>query len=327
MHRNLNVIFLFLFSVVAINAESIRGPLTENFTLNTSQTEQDFTLSFEDLAAFSLENRDFFRGFEIKIEVPQKVKRFRDGIAVFIYSNISPVPSSSLKAYSGERLFVRNLPISSTFYVRIPLIQEHNFSSSLSTFLPTKTLKEGDFPLILTILPVMKGLPRNIADTSFPLSVKPIFLEKGKLNISLSSTVEEDKINKEELAFFIDKTEKKYTEKGYILQTGMHSLTIESNKYKTKNLSFEIRKAATTELSIELEPYESTVLLDIPETTDTFLDGKELSVIAGRKRPIEPGEHTILFQIGDYQLSKQFTVEKGKDYTISISFDIFIEEH
>ena len=63
-----------------------------------------------------------------------------------------------------------------------------------------------------------------------------------------------------------------------------------------------------------------------PESATIYLDGQRYIPSVHKAIEVVAGEHVVLIQLGDYAISRRFTVENGKGYTISLLLDIIVEE-
>ncbi|HOT63396.1 MAG TPA: hypothetical protein PLU93_11095 [Treponemataceae bacterium] len=78
-------------------------------------------------------------------------------------------------------------------------------------------------------------------------------------------------------------------------------------------------------IRVPLEVLAPTLLVVAPENAKILLDGQPLSNTRD-PRELAPGDHTIQFTIGDYELTRKIQAEKGKTYTVSMLIDVTIEE-
>jgi len=99
--------------------------------------------------------------------------------------------------------------------------------------------------------------------------------------------------------------------KTLILKTGEHHLGVISEDFRTESRTFIIERAQTFDLSITLRDTTPVLLFEAPENTKVYLDDTPISTL-GETMATEPGPHTVRFQVGDYSVVKQLTIEKGK---------------
>jgi len=333
MKKQLFFVLLFIFLVSAFPAasENIRGEVISNIVLSDSSLSEnnELTMGIEDVFAVSVdEEARFIRGFEIEVKVPSELRRYGSSFAFNIYKQISPEISEGIGTYYGRKYDSIILPDSAKFYIRIPTGEQLPAEDNLYTTVFTRLTGKSDYPMMFTILPMMKGFPSSLYNSGFTVSVSPIFRNSGILNLEL---IIPEGLDPASLRLMIDnEAENGFSEDGtreYKLTAGSHSLTLDITGGRSISRSFEISSGKTTRLSLKVEKLESTVFIDVPENTIIYIDGEKVDSEAGNMMNIEPGEHLVLFKIGDYKISKKFEILPGKDCKISLFLDIFIEEN
>jgi hypothetical protein len=314
----LGMIILLLSLRVSLVADSIRGSLAATLTIPGTDSSVESEIKIEELLALSMpDDRRFIRGIEIELTIPAEIQQLRDSFAIYLFRNVSPQPEASRASYRGTRLTFEVLPFRRKVYIHLP------FSGSGTASPDTIIVQGGDpssFPLLLTILPVMKGIPDRIY--SIPIRVKayPILEDKGVADIDVL-TPEGDSAD---VTIRIDG--KRAAPGETLLDIGLHNLEITSGSYHPVSQSFTVTQAQITSVTIELIVLSPQVTFQAPEGALLFLDGDPVPLDPGIPQPIEAGEHTVLFNLGDYILSKKFVVEGGKTYEISLFLDILIHE-
>ncbi len=91
--------------------------------------------------------------------------------------------------------------------------------------------------------------------------------------------------------------------------------------------SFVISRGNTTKLDITMEQLLPTVIFEAPEGSEIILDGEKIDLLASKVLKIKPGDHVVRMKLGDYSLSKKFTIDAEKKYKISLFLDILIQEN
>jgi hypothetical protein len=96
----------------------------------------------------------------------------------------------------------------------------------------------------------------------------------------------------------------------------------------TKNASIVINAGEKKTIDMHFEYTEPEITIEAPEGAMIILDDVELI----RKNSVDPislevGEHTIIFDIGGYQFSREFAVEPGDSLTISLVLDVLIHKN
>lgn len=263
----------------------------------------------------------FLRGFEIEIKIPQDILEFPGSMAYGLYKIPSPAPDKETIDYRAEQITLQVLPSRITAVIQIPLQKNHKLKTSPYSAVLSSIQDPAAGPIVLRLLPVMKGLPENIEKLVFQTRIKPILAEEGGFSMKLAypgPEVEPVSIRVDELL---------YDNPGdvLILTPGKHQLSVVSERYRSEFRVFTVEQARITEMEIELKDTAPLLFLTAPDTAAMFLDGIP---VADPKTPIqlEPGEHTVRFQIGDYEVTRSLFAEKGRDYTVSMIIDVKVTE-
>ncbi len=266
----------------------------------------------------------FLKGIEIEVKVPQEIIEYRNSMAYGLYSKIDPLPAKDRTDYKATQITLQPLPSRLSFVLQIPLVKDHRLKSGpYATVLPyVHDPKAG--ALLFRLLPVMKVLPDTIGDLTFQVKVKPILADEGGFRLSvayppLPGTPEAP------ISVRIDEIAVNNPGELQILKPGQHHLSIVSDSYRNEVRVFKVEQARVTELSVTMQDTAPRVYLIAPENALIQMDGE--SVSPGKEaRIVQPGDHVIKFTIGDYEVVKQLTVEKARDYTVSLIVDVNVAE-
>ena len=311
--KKINISLLFLLTIPLLNAETFRVSKVKTVNLtNDFTTEKNATLGInESLAIFLPEDKTFLQGLEIKMEIPSAIASWPDCVACSIYNNISPKPSESKIDYSGTRFFVSTLPGRLSWILQIPLTKNNTIKSNNYTSKTEVLTNIKNDSVFLRFQSIMKGIPSEILKSSIQISVKPILIDKGYLNLSLVSNQEE---NLQPCTLYVDDNLVEITDATKVLlDTGIHNVTLISDFYRTEVRTVRVDQAKTTDLLIELKSVEPTLLILAPEGTLVFIDDEPCNTI-GTEFVISEGEHKIKFTVGDYEILRTINVRKGKSY-------------
>jgi hypothetical protein len=321
--KKISIVLFFLLSLTYLSAETFRVGKVKTINLSDNlSTEHSTTVGInEAFAIFLPEDKTFIQGLEIKMEIPSAVASWPDCVACSVYNNISPKPSENKIDYSGTRFYVSTLPSRLSWILQIPLANTNTIKSNNYTT-KTEVIKDiENNAIFIRFQPVMKGVPAETLQSSIKISVKPILIDKGYLNLSLSS---KEKI--QPCTLYIDDSVVNLDEnKKILLSTGVHDVTLISEYYRTEVRTVRVDQAKTTDLIIELKSVEPTLLILAPEGTEVFLDEVECKTI-GTEFAITEGEHKIRFSVGNYEIIRTINVTKGKTYTANFSLDLDISE-
>jgi len=294
-------------------------------------------LSLNDaLAVYLPQDRDFIEGIEIAMSIPEQTALWRDSCACYVYENINPLPSKQQIDFSGNKIFFGILPGRLSWILQIPFKQDNNLKTDqYTTKLEALPNLNNNF-VFLRLQQIMKGIPDSVMESKISMKIKPIFSNQGKLLLNITEEEKayhnadekaEEKPEEKELLYsiYIDDNPVEYADKGLLLDTGIHNLSIISENYRTEVRTVRIEQAKITNLDIQLKGIEPTIIITAPEGAAIYIDENLCSEL-GKEFLITEGEHTIKCTIGDYEIVRPITVLKGKTYKLNLAVDLEINE-
>jgi len=316
------IVLLTVSAAVFVNAENIRGN-TAGF-LDTGSPGVNFKP--EELVILDIHNDvpEFQKGVELQISIPKELKKFPNSFAILIYSRITPEPSSGIKSYRGTRLYMRLMPSMDSVFIKIPLKDNEKFSADAYTDISPKASFPSDFPLILTILPVIKGLPDYVFNTDFAVKAVPLWSDKGTITVNIKNPSNNPE---ETISMTIDGVENKLGT-AVTVSSGMHRIRVASSLAQIVEKTIVIEPGGEKTLNITLDYQPPVLNFSIPENTVMFFDGKQIENTGGSAvMETEPGNHTISYTLGDYTITRDFMVLPGSKLKINLIVDIEIMEY
>ncbi len=313
---------LLLFSY-PLAAEQVRSEVQHTAVIDKNYSDVTLSIGLRELSQIKLEATEFLRGIVVQINAPQAVLQFRESFLLSIYSNPSPLPRDGVRSYSAVKLLSEPFPSSSRTFIDLPFKGQSGWDkSALNSIMVTKRPQPQDYPLLLTIDPIMKGIPSDVARSRFEITIRPVLENKGALVVELP-----DDTDRDALKLLIDGEIQEKKAGRLVLPTGVHQVALQSDRYLPYSKSVGIEKAQTTRLKVQLEPAQSTIRFDAPEDAVVFFDGEEIEIASTPQLNTEPGEHVVLVRIGDYSVSKKIDIQGGKTYKVSLFFDILINDN
>ncbi len=310
----------------AAAADTFRVRSTTMVTLDVSSPEaKTAELGYNDALGIVFP-RDplFLKGLEIEVKVPQELLEYRNSIAYGLYSMAEPAPQADRSDYKATQITLQPVPSRLSFVLQIPLIRDHRLKTGpYATVIPyIHDTKSG--ALLFRLLPVMKVLPDKVETLAFQVKVKPLLTDEGGFRLALTYPSPPAEAQ-DPVSVRIDEMPVENFRDLQILKPGTHHLSVVSDDYRNEVRVFAVDQAKITELTVAMQDTAPRLFIVAPENAGILLDGQ--SVQADRDgRVVEPGNHTIRFTIGDYEITRQVEVQKAHDYTVSLTVDVSVTE-
>ncbi|RKX98707.1 MAG: hypothetical protein DRZ90_01905 [Spirochaetes bacterium] len=263
----------------------------------------------------------FQEGIELRLEIPEALNRYQNSFALLIFRDITPSPSPDNLSYSGTRAYMRLLPSRTSAFIRIPFTENHGISGDALTDVLPVPVSQEQFPLLITVLPVMKGIPDSAFQQKLSITVVPLWKDEGSLTVSVANPSG----NPEEIVnITVDGAEVTPGEET-IFSAGIHRVRISSSHAPTveKTIAIEPGEVLTLNLPLDYRPPEITV--SIPEGAFILLDGEAVETKESLAvLETVPGDHIITYSLGNLEVNRHFTVRPGGKVRINLIIDIEI---
>lgn len=328
MKLKFNKVFLLSFLFIVSSSlwcEDFRiSKLHEAIVSASSDSARPKELGLNDaLVIFLPENLEYIDGIELKFEIPEEVALLKSSCEFSLYDKLSPIPKNGQIDYSGTKIFRGVVPGKLSWIVQIPFSQQNNLKSN------QYTTKIGQIPdisekyLFVRLHPLISPLPSELTDSKITVTVKPIYSNKGKLFLNIKCPDE----NMESCTIYIDDYAYNINtlNKGILLDSGIHSISVISEYYRTEVRKIRIDQTKETDVSIIMKSIEPTVLVTAPGGVKVYVDD-ELCNNIGKEFIVSEGNHLIKFSLGDYEVIRSINVIKGKSYKINVSVDLQVHE-
>jgi hypothetical protein len=280
-------------------------------------------LSYTDSALISLapETR-FFRGIELELIAPQNYLAYRNSMAMAFYGELKGITGAGIMDIEARQLGFEPLPNKIQTIYQIPLRSGHGLRATPYVSIPTGIIEPGLFPLLLRLMPVMKGLNDEFQFMQFRLTVKPILSDEGAVKITPHFP---QHLPDKPFAVYIDDEFIGQPQEERILKSGEHQLVILSDDYRGENRRFLVERGKIIDLVIVLRDAPPQIDLEAPVDSLIVLDG---TLLENHHSPYlaEPGFHEVKFQVSDYSIIRNIQVHRGKTYRVALSADLAIYE-
>ena len=328
-------ILLSIFLLIAPQlsfSDNIIGKI-KGITIIDSNPEKisEVSLSSEDMFALTLDNKEFEPvKIQLEIRLSETLKEYPSMFALFFYNNVTPLPAEDISNYTGDLVKYVVLPRKSKHFIDIYLKQQPTRNELIpgTDYIMPSEFKNTVFPLFIVMLPVMKGIPDNLLTEAIKIKISPFFSESGNLTINVfeksnsASNAALPKITDYKLT--IDNT--LYTDSdNIVLPTGIRKVRIEKDGYIAFEESIVIKSSEKNSVTAYLTRELPYVVIQSPPEAEIFIDGVHYKQREFSNLKI--GEHTLVFKLGEYSISRKIKLEKSKKYLIDLLLDIDVKEY
>lgn len=319
-----------IVGLISLSADTIRGPVVEVGELpSPGDPDLEFTLETGQIASIqAAANPAFVDAIEMEIAVPESVRRFIGSFAIYVYSNPDPLPVPQLMTITATRVMLQQVPAAARFFVVLPANAGAGVHADAATVVSNSVVPFTSYPIIVTVQPVTKGLPDAAQQSAFEFRVRPVASHKGGLQLTIFDAANQHPLQwgsaDPPVAVALNGQNLPYQNGVYVMDPGLYNLAVTSPDYGDETRTFTIDRGRINNIAIDLKRIESTIFLEAPQGTLAFLDGSAAPV--SQRIVVAPGDHSIMFRVGDYTVNRRFTVEAKKDYDISLFLDIVVKE-
>jgi hypothetical protein len=277
----------------------------------------------EAVAVLMARESPFIQGFEIELKLPQALASSPGAFAYELWRRVEPAPDKNRYGYRGERIITQPLPARAGLVIQVPTRRDHGLKTGpYATLIPT-VVEAKDFPFMFKLVPLAKGASPEVESAQIQVRVRPLLTDEGGLRLILKYP--EGSVDRDSLVATVD--DKRVDPSAPItLKAGGHRLHVASETYRDENRSFVVEQGRILELSVELQDTAPLLVIEAPDSAVVLVDGARIDHVAKPQMALEPGEHSASCRIGDYSLSRKFSVARGKTYRLVLSVDLQVQE-
>jgi hypothetical protein len=185
-----------------------------------------------------------------------------------------------------------------------------------------KLLKASDFPLMFKLAPIGKGFGPALETGEFRLTVRPVLTDEGGISLSCSFPEGAEAVP---YSVYIDDRRVEDAARTILARKGARVLRVSAEGYREEVVSLSVEAGAISKVSVKLVPDAPRLLFEAPTGSIISLDGVPVPSESLQELTIEPGEHTIVYRIGDYTITRKFVAARGKTYRVVMSVELSIQ--
>jgi hypothetical protein len=264
----------------------------------------------------------FLRGIELEIAAPQAWMQYRGALAMMMYNNLNPRTAVNITDFTSRRIAFEPLPSRLRIIYHIPIRQNHGLRTTTSITVPTTVVHPDTFPILFRLTPIDKGLPAAFERLTFNVTARPILSDEGAVRIIPRFPPQQR--NRPFTVLINDNVISNISEE-IVLREGEHHLVILSDDYRNESRRFIVERGNIIDLIIELQDPTPMIIFEAPQNALIFLNGSPVTDI---RDPIlvDPGTHEVRYQIGNYVIIRNLTIQRGKTYRVALEIDLKIQE-
>jgi len=322
--RGYGAALLSLVLGMPLAAEAFRTIVAGQVDLAVSDVDgQSIALSYVDsvLVQFK-EGSRFIRGVELELKVPQSYLKYRGSLAVAVYADLKEIPKPGVADVNAFRAGFNLIPNKLQTIYQIPIRADAELKASPYVTIPTEVIAPTSFPILVRLMPVIKGLSEEIEQMEFYLNVKPILSDEGAVRVVVRYP---EQLKGRPFTMLLDDTLIPNPLEERLLKEGEHHLAIVSDDYRNESRRFVVQRGKVLELPVDLQDPTPLLVFEGPENSVVYFDQKKIEDYSAAI-PTEPGEHEVRFQVGDYSIVKPLVVRKGRTYRIALTIDVTVSE-
>jgi len=325
MPRAILLLALYLFfSITNILAESFRAIVEDSLEVSPErQAGSSVILGINSSAIINLDGETrFLRGIELEITAPQDWLSYRGALVITAHNNLSPQTAAGITDMEGGRIAFEALPAKLQIVYQIPIRQSHGLRTTPYVSVLTGIIQPSSFPILISLSPVTKGLTSDFENMTFNLTARPILSDEGAVRVI---TRYPPQLRNRPVTVLINDNVIENISEQVFLKEGENHLLILSDDYRNESRRFVVERAKVLDLVIELQDPTPILIFESPQNALIFLDNAPL---ARSRDPVkvEPGQHEVKFQIGDYTVIRTLNVQRGKTYRVALEVDLTVDE-
>jgi len=329
MERNMPRALLLLavcliFPITHLHPDSFRTIVEDSIAVSPERPDgASVTLGINSSVVINLAGETrFIRGIELEITAPQAWLSYRNSLVMAAYNNISPKAASGIADMEGSQIAFEPLPAKLQIIYHIPVRQSHGLRTTPYVTVPTGVVQRSTFPILFCLSSVLKGLTNEFENLTFNMTVRPILSDEGAARVVIRYPPQ---LRNRPVTVLIDDGVISNLSEPVFLKEGEHHLLVLSEDYRNESRRFVVERARALDLIIELQDPTPLLIFEAPQNAEVFLDNVPIEV---SREPImvEPGQHEVRFQIGDYTVIRTLNVQRGKTYRVALEVDLTFDE-
>lgn len=327
--RKFGLLAALVILTAPLHAESLRGPIAAELSVTPVGEAVRAEFGLDEIVLLHADGDPrFFDAVELEIVVPAAVSEFPGALTLLVTTTGTISERAGVAEINGVPVFSQPLLRPGKLIVQIPLHDRAETTASAAVSVLDEPVPVQAFPLAATLLSPMKGAPASISGARVQITMSPVSRRIGSVSVRYllddGSAFPTASRLTPEFSVAIDGSAVDVLDE-YLLEPGLHRISLSSERYQDQELTFGVERGRRITVDVPLLPALATVSYTTPRGSRVYLDGRTLSGASG-DFTATPGEHTIVVVVGDYTVTRRFSVKEGQRYNLSVTMDLVVEE-
>lgn len=171
------------------------------------------------------------------------------------------------------------------------------------------------------VIPIMKGIPADVANTPFTITITPQLSIRGGVEVFITGEAELMARADRELELRMNNHPMERT--GItVIPPGIYRLTARLGNTLELTRNVAVEAATITRVMLELEYVYGSLRFNLPELAEAFIDGEQVNTQEEATRP--PGTYGLLIRVGEYTIRRQIQLGPRELYEVGLDMDILV---
>ncbi|MFW5684427.1 MAG: PEGA domain-containing protein [Spirochaetota bacterium] len=327
--RRTPLLLALIFLASASGAETLRGPLVAPLVVTPLVGSETSGVGLESIVLVELDGDPrFLDAVDLELTAPAAVTESAGAISLLLLGPISTGERSGVIDVVGEQLLQRPLLRPGKSFYQIVLHADASPDASAVATRIDRVVPPASFPIALSVVPRMKGLSDSLSSAEFSVAARPVTRNLGAVSVRYvredGDEYDPDGALAPDFELTLD-DEVVTVRDEYLLEPGLHRFRLRAERYRDQEITVGVERGRTVALELPLELALATVNYSAPRGASVYVNGQAMETATG-DFTVPPGEHTIVVLVGDYTVTRRFTVAEQQTYSISVILDIVVEE-
>ncbi len=321
-------VLLSIIVAAGLHAETFHGVVGTVMDPGEPRGRSFIIPAQEYIAFLAPEDRLFTTAFELELEIPAAVVGTQNAVGLYLYAGVAPDPElapGGATTHAGEAVLL--VPLGRSGLERVEILLPGR-TESLGFGSHVVHINDfSEFPLMLGVAPISKGVSDTLLNQEYRLSVRRRTIPEGGVRVRFQDADGRNLSRSQLSAAGVSATigrRRLTADQVDLLEPGFHTVSLESQDHLPDQRTVGVQRGEVTDVVFRLEEARPQVRVEAPRSAVVTIDGDLVS--PGEDLYLEPGEHSIVFRIDEVTVSRRFVVARTGSYTLSLVLDILIDE-